>query len=283
MTRWLFPNALDLVAVAAWVFASLHIVTALASVCGLSFPDPTAVDASDTDKVMEVGHEFAFAQFMVYAFSMLLAIAGALVYRRLRGGRGAVMRFSAAGLNPTLLLWGVAWMVAAVVVVEPLLELLPPAPETHGRGVWLLVMAVVAAPVCEEILCRGIILESVRSKYGVVAAWIFSSLFFGAIHGHAALMVNAVVAGLILGFVCLRSHSLLSSIFLHGVNNAMALAFLYLGVGNDTLMSLISDRGIYIAVYCSAAVVCAASFAYAAWWLKRERRAETAAKTEAEA
>lgn len=282
--RWLvFPNALDIVVMGVWVFVSHMIVVRIAIACGIAIPDFEAVESPDLEVALSAGDDMARTMLLIYGPSMLLAIAGALLYRRLRGGRGRAVGFSLAGLNPTLLLWGVVWMIATEIVAEPLFELLPPAPDVAGRGVWAVIMTIIVAPVLEEILCRGIILESLRSKYGVIAAWIFSSLFFGVIHGQITSMVNALIIGSILGYICIRSRSVLSSIFLHGVNNALALTAIYFGLGDRTFSSLIPDIRIYAVVYAVAAVLCTAGLIYLVLGLVKEARSEKAAKTEAQA
>lgn len=281
LARWrIFPNALDFIFLAVWVFLSQLMVIKAAMAFGLEFPDIAAAGDADADSSIAAELDMARSLMIVYTPSMLLSIVGAVVYRRLRGGRGRIVRLSAAGFNPTLLLWGVVWIVATEVVIEPLLSLLPPIPDTVGRGFFALAVTVVIAPVCEEVLCRGIILESMRAKYGVVAAWIFSSIFFAVIHGHPTSMVNALIIGSILGYICIRSKSVFSSILLHAVNNAMALTAISFGLADSTFSSLIPDRRIYYAVYMASAAVCMVGFIYLVTGFVAERRAEKTADAE---
>lgn len=286
----IFPNALDIVVMAVWVFVSQVIVTLAVIGCGFIFDgfDLMSVfegspDTGDIFASGEMNRTQAFYMFIIYVPAMLLSIGGIFLYRHLRGGRGRAVSFLAAGLNPTLLLWGVVWMLATEVVAEPLFGYLPDVPDFAGRGLWAVIATVICAPLLEEILCRGLILESVRKKYGVIMAWVVSTLFFAVIHGQITAMVNAFIIGSILGYICIRSKSVLSSIFLHGVNNALAITLLHFNMADVTLSSLIPDRRIYTVVYLSAAALCTIGAVSLVFGFRKECRDEKAAKTEAEA
>ena len=69
----------------------------------------------------------ALARFTAFTYlvTMGLMILFTLFYRRLRHGTRKTLRFSARGLNPVLLLWGLVMMLAAGIVIEPVVELLP--------------------------------------------------------------------------------------------------------------------------------------------------------------
>ena len=187
----------------------------------------------------------ALARFTAFTYlvTMGLMILFTLFYRRLRHGTRKTLRFSARGLNPVLLLWGLVMMLAAGIVIEPVVELLPmPSSAVYGRGFWAIITLVVMAPLLEEFLCRGIILESVRAKYGVVAALFLSSAFFAVLHGHPALAVNAFVMGLILG-----------------LNNGAAFLLIMVGLDGATIRSVIGSDTLYTIVYVVALVLFAAS------------------------
>ncbi len=210
--------------------------------------------------------------FVMYCAQMGLALLLTLLYRRLRRGPHVVARFSVRGWNPLLLLWGVVAMLACGVVLEPLMQLVDfdflPMPDP-GRGGWALMTSVVAAPLFEELLCRGVVLESLRVRSGVLTAWIGSSLFFGVMHLHPAQSLNAFVLGLLFGFLCLQTRSLWPSLLLHAFNNALALLMIWAecpGANFDgrpmaelTLRELIGSGRLYAAVYAAALLVVAVS------------------------
>lgn len=205
----------------------------------------------------------------VYLLSMLPAYFIVLWYRHVRGGRGPVGNFSTRGLNPMLLLWAFVFMLAVSVVCEPLLALLPaPVQYEFGRGGWALATLALAAPVLEELLCRGVVLGALRARYGTAAAWLVSALFFGVLHLQPVLVVNAFVIGLILGYVYIVTDSLWASMILHALNNAVAYLLLLTGHGDAMLSDLVDDRTLYWAIYAGAAAVTFLS----AWMVGRTLR-----------
>lgn len=201
---------------------------------------------------------------VTYLFSMLPAYLAIRYYRRARGGEGPLLRFSRRGLNPALLLWAFVLMIAAGIVCEPLLALLPPAAPNVGRGLWTIVALVVMAPVLEELICRGVVLGSLRERYGVVTAWLVSSLFFGVLHVQPVLVVNAFVVGLILGFIYIATDSLWSVIILHALNNAIAYLMLVTGNGEQLLLEMVGNRTVYVLIFIAALAVTAIS-GYMVW------------------
>lgn len=206
---------------------------------------------------------------LVYLTTMSLGLLGAILYRRKRGGTGKVVSFSTARLNPILLLWACVFLFAVGIVIEPLLSLLPSMQLDMGRGIWTLVMLVVFAPLFEEFLCRGVVLGSLRAKYGVMTAWLGSSLFFGVLHILPQLVVNACIIGLILGYICLATDSIWASVILHAVNNAIAYVMLTLGNGDMLLIDWVGSDRIYVAIYVVALVVAFVS-AYKMWQALRK-------------
>ena len=78
------------------------------------------------------------------------------------------------------------------------------------------------APIFEELICRGVVLGSLRGKFGVTTAWLVSSLFFGVLHGQPVQVINATVIGLVLGYVYLATDSLWSVMILHRPTSAGA-------------------------------------------------------------
>lgn len=196
---------------------------------------------------------------LTYLISMTLTLGGVLYYRRVRGGRGRWARFSLRGLNPTLLLWSFVLIFAVGVVLEPLLRMLPDLNLDVGRGFWTMLSLILFAPVFEELLCRGVVLGSLRGRFGVTVAWLVSALFFGVLHVQPVQVVSATVVGLILGYVYLATDSLWSAMILHALNNAVAYLALVTGHANTLLIDLIPNRTLYVVTYIAALALCAVS------------------------
>ena len=209
----------------------------------------------------------------LYFVSMSVALGGLLWYRRARGGRGRWARFSLRGLDPAMLLWAFVMMCAVGVVLEPLFVLLPELQIQVGRGFWTILSLVLFAPVFEELICRGLVLGSLRARYGVTIAWVVSSLFFGVLHGQPVQVINGFVVGLVLGYVYIATDSLWATMILHALNNAVAYLMLATGHENTLLIDLIPGRALYVAVYVVALAVFVIS-GYMMWRALQRMKAE---------
>ena len=83
----------------------------------------------------------------------------------------------------------------------------------------------VFAPLVEEIIFRGIMVERFGAKYGYKSAVIFSSLIFGVLHMD---IIGAFVFGVVLSVLYLRTRSLLLPFLIHAANNgAVALLIFF--------------------------------------------------------
>ncbi len=266
LSRRLFPTVGDLFAMLGIVLGAQVLIGLLLSVVsGFAGFDAETATAEMVGRYMCI----------LYLASMSLGLIGVLIYRRKRGGTGKVVSFSTARLNPILLLWACVFLFAVGIVIEPLLALLPDMQPNMGSGVWTVVMLVLFAPFFEEMLCRGVVLGSIRAKYGVVAAWLGSSLFFGVLHIAPQLVVNAFLIGLILGYICLATGSIWASILLHAVNNALAYAMMSVGDGELLLIDRVGSKGLYAAIYGVALIVAGLS-AWKMWTaLRQMKEAET--------
>ncbi len=245
--RHSFPSWGDLLVLLGVWFLMQFVALEVARTVGF---DPSALAVTDASAPLEVQRIIGGYNALTYAVTMGGLLLFALFYRRWRGGGDRLVRFAWRGLDPVLILWGVLMMASAGVVLEPLLSLLPePASPNVGRGWWAILCVIGLAPLIEELLCRGVLLESARSKYGVVTALFLSSAFFAVLHFQPALVLNAFVMGVILGTVYIASDSILSVVVLHAVNNAVAFVLLMAGIGGEPLAELIPDRALYQLLY----------------------------------
>lgn len=91
------------------------------------------------------------------------------------------------------------------------------------------ISTVIAAPVVEEILFRGYILDAIREIHGDTVAVFGSAVLFGALHLVPYVVGMAAIGGVIYGWVRIKTGSLWPSIVSHMVWNF--LAFLYMWYG----------------------------------------------------
>lgn len=101
---------------------------------------------------------------------------------------------------------------------------MPSMPVTDDPMVLALygVVIVLIPPLVEEMLFRGMILQSLK-RFGNGFAVVASALLFGFYHANFAQSLFAVICGLAMGFVVIRTGSLLPSILIHMLNNSVSL------------------------------------------------------------
>ena len=78
---------------------------------------------------------------------------------------------------------------------------------------------VVAAPIFEELIFRGIILDGLLKKYTPVKAILVSALLFGLVHLNPWQFVTGFILGIFSGWVYYHSRSLLACIIIHATAN----------------------------------------------------------------
>ncbi len=81
---------------------------------------------------------------------------------------------------------------------------------------WLIILAVaVCAPLCEELLFRGIGCSRLTGSFPKAVAVIITSAVFGVVHGTPIAIAYATVFGVIQAFIFLRHRSLLPVVLCH--------------------------------------------------------------------
>jgi uncharacterized protein len=97
-----------------------------------------------------------------------------------------------------------------------------------GAGIFLAALfIVVLAPIGEEIFFRGFLYTAFRRQWGVAPALALSSAVFALFHLEPLLFVPMFVIGLILASLFEYRRSLAPAIFLHAINNLIALITVY--------------------------------------------------------
>lgn len=255
--RWsgAFPVAGDYL-IFFGIFLLAQFVGAIAAlVAGFKMPDAELING--TDEIANAAAQLEGGRFLAVAYfvAMLLTLVCLLVYRHKRRGPRAPVRCSPRGLDPVLILWGLLFVAATSVVIEPLMGILPAVPDVYGRGVWAIVTLVVMAPVFEELIFRGVLLESTRAKHGAITAWIVSSVAFAIVHLHPTVALGALIPGLLLGFLYMRTDSIWSVMILHAINNGVAYLVLVSGHAGHLLSEEVESRSLYALIYFGALVL----------------------------
>lgn len=84
-----------------------------------------------------------------------------------------------------------------------------------GNPTAVFIYSVIMAPVLEEILCRGLILGTLRDAMPKWVAISLSSVVFGLLHGNPLGIIYATAFGVLLGWVYLRFNSIIPAIIAH--------------------------------------------------------------------
>jgi len=112
--------------------------------------------------------------------------------------------------------------------------------EIMSDGSLLSFVAIVLLPsFLEEFLFRGIILDGLSKTMDVNYAILLSALFFGLFHGNLIQGIGGFTIGLYLGWIYIKTESILYPILLHGLNNGLGWIFLSLGYIDVNLYDLI--------------------------------------------
>ncbi|MDL2246291.1 CPBP family intramembrane metalloprotease [Methanobrevibacter sp. OttesenSCG-928-K11] len=89
-----------------------------------------------------------------------------------------------------------------------------------------IISSVIIAPLFEELLFRGIILQKLNKRLGIIVSILISSILFGIIHDLGGIF-SAFIFGICMCILYIKSNNILVPIFAHALNNLIAEA-LYL-------------------------------------------------------
>ena len=87
---------------------------------------------------------------------------------------------------------------------------------------------VIIGPILEELICRGIILKGLLTRYSPKWAIIISTIIFGLLHEFPLQMCGAFLIGLFLGWIYYKTKSIGTVILLHSFANFSILGYKYM-------------------------------------------------------
>lgn len=113
----------------------------------------------------------------------------------------------------------VLWLVPEA-LVDSYLRLFHPA----GPGEWaaLATVAILLAPVLEELLFRGLLLAAVKRRFGIRTAVVSTALLFALIHAKPLQVAAALPLGVILAAYVARGGSVYVTMAAHIIGNAFS-------------------------------------------------------------
>ncbi|AZQ60880.1 CPBP family intramembrane metalloprotease [Flammeovirga pectinis] len=119
-------------------------------------------------------------------------------------------------------------------LIGPITDLIPMPEEfvtffkelMGDKDIYNFLTVVIAAPILEELIFRGLILDGFLKRYSPTKAILFSSMFFGIIHFNPWQFVAAMILGCFIGWVYLKTKSVSYGIIIHMINNGCAFAIM---------------------------------------------------------
>jgi membrane protease YdiL (CAAX protease family) len=219
-----------------------------------------------------IGKEASF--FLYYVASMGIALAIVLNMRKNKTQDQQTFHYEVedTSIVPFIM---VATLALIFGITAPLTSLIP-VPDFFKKilldlgnqtGFFPFLTIVIAAPILEELVFRGIILDGFLKRYSPTKAILFSSFLFGFIHLNPWQFVGAGILGIFMGWIYYRTRSVALTIIIHLTNNLAAFS---LGQLSELTMENIDEPltdyygGIVpmVLITTSAIVVLAASVYY---------------------
>ncbi len=140
----------------------------------------------------------------------------------------------------------------------------------------VILLLALAPAVCEELAFRGFILSGLR-RLGPGMAVLISSLFFGIAHVVLQQSLTAFALGLVIGYLAVKTGSLLPCMLFHFVHNSLQLVagMLLVKYGDVVLPGFvhIADAG-HIVYHWSVVLMSGLVGAAILYWLHRSTRAD---------
>jgi len=93
---------------------------------------------------------------------------------------------------------------------------------TSGNGILVLLLAILVAPIAEELVFRGVILHKTLRVMPFLGANLLQALLFGIYHWNIVQGVYAALIGFLLGLIYYRFKTIVAPIILHMLINASA-------------------------------------------------------------
>lgn len=110
-------------------------------------------------------------------------------------------------------------------------------PDTQDGSVQALILNIlmvgILPAILEELVFRGLILQSLRFA-GDTIAIVVSGILFGLMHGTINQIPFAIILGIYFGYVALKTGNILLSMALHFANNTVAVIMEYVTYGMET-------------------------------------------------
>ncbi|MBR2007932.1 MAG: CPBP family intramembrane metalloprotease [Alistipes sp.] len=250
----------DAIVILLMFFLSQGVGAFVAVKLGCTPPDMALFNDADFEVVENAESMQARFVAVTFVFAIIICFIALTTYRILRKWQSHISFRSPSWGAPFRLLCGYLLLWCISITIEPITARIPADQSALGAGGWLLLSAVVLAPLLEEVVFRGYITSGLQYAYGPITAWIISSLIFGIAHGDIAPAINATFCGLVLGFYYMRYRSLMLVIMLHSMNNLTACFLSAVDLDQTPISDILGGGKLYWGIYALCLVVTLLSF-----------------------
>ncbi|GAB4228771.1 MAG: CPBP family intramembrane metalloprotease [Calditrichia bacterium] len=111
-----------------------------------------------------------------------------------------------------------------------------------GEFVVLFIGIVIVASIVEELLFRGLLLQSIANRLGIIQAIFISSILWSLLHGVINWTLQIFIMGMLLGLLVYYLRSAFPAILLHSINNFMSLIFLNLDKKSSIIVNYQTEQ-----------------------------------------
>ncbi len=218
--------------------------------------------------------------FLYYVLSMGGAFAFAHFMRKKEIGEGTYLIHSST--PKIIILVSIGALGLQLGVLSPLTSLIP-MPDVFKQmilelgkmnGIFGFLTLVIAAPILEELIFRGVILDGLLKRYTPVKSIFISSLLFGIVHFNPWQFITAMGIGTFMGWVYYKTQNLSLCILIHFINNLFAFITMQFGNMEEELEKSFveSSGGMTNAVLIVTGGILV--FTFCTWWLFKTFKAE---------
>ena len=159
-----------------------------------------------------------------------------------------------------------------ILAIDPLTTLIP-MPEgikelfeqMFSKTVPAFFTAVIFAPVLEELIFRGIVLEGFLKNYSPAKAIIWTNVLFGLAHLNPWQFIGAFLMGILISWVYYKTRNLILPVAMHMLNNLISYLFLYLSdvsFSEASLKDVFPSSGLYYGLVIGSILLLTLFFAF---------------------
>jgi hypothetical protein len=152
-----------------------------------------------------------------------------------------------------------------IVIIEPITNIIP-VPESYQSlfeelfkpTISAFLTAVVIAPVLEEMIFRGIILEGFLKNYSPLKSILLASLLFGLAHLNIWQFIGAFLIGVFISWIYWKTKSLGLAVGIHITNNLVSYLAMYFSskpLADTTIHNFIGNTPLYITIVGISALI----------------------------